>query len=421
MQFENVTSCIEFIETSKRFRPKTDLENMKKLCKLFSNPEKDLKFIHITGTNGKGSTSLYITNILMEAGYSVGTFVSPYVTCFNERIQYNKNYISDQDLLDIMNEIQAKKEMFSCFDITEPSFFEYCTLISFIYFKKTNPDFVVLEVGMGGTLDSTNVITPLVSIITNVKMDHMKTLGNSLEEICDNKLGIVKENIPLVALSDEVLNHKFYKKTNELNSKLFLVSKDDISINKLSLNETVFSYKDYDNLRLKLLGKYQTENASLAITACEYLNSIEYKISREAIYDGLSNTSWPGRLEVVSLNPTIILDGAHNIDGVTRLREYLVSIKENKYLKIVFAVSSDKEKDEMIKILEDICDEIVFTKFQYKRSDDANYLYSLSNHKNKKILESVDLVYDEIIHEKDKLVVCCGSLYFVSEIRKYFK
>lgn len=421
MQFTNISECISFIESRRRFRPKTDLVNMIRLCELFGNPQEGQKYIHITGTNGKGSTSLFITNILMASGYKVGTFVSPYVTCFNERIEYNKNYITDEELLEITNLILSKSEYFDNEYILEPSFFEYCTLIAFLYYKKKKPDFVILEVGMGGTLDSTNIITPLVSVITNVAMDHMATLGSTIEEICMNKLGIVKEGKPLITFSDERLNHLFKEKTIQTNSPLHLIDKSNIENVRLNLTETVFDYKDYKNISLQMLGKYQTENATLALEVANYIESLGYIISKESIYGGLANTKWPGRLEVVSYSPIIILDGAHNVDGINRLREYIISIKQNKYLKIVFAVSSDKEKDGMIRLLEDVCDEIVFTKFQYKRSDDADYLYSLSNHKNKKILESTDLVYDEIISEKDKLIICCGSLYFVSEIRKKFK
>lgn len=420
MKFTSVNECINFIETRKRFRPKADLTNMERLCELFGNPHQGLKYIHITGTNGKGSTSLFITNILIDAGYNVGTFVSPYLTCFNERIEYNKNYIKDEDLLDTMNMIYSKDEYFDNSYIDEPSFFELCTLIAFIFFKRKNPDFVILEVGMGGMFDSTNIITPLLSIITNVKLDHMSVLGNTVSEICLNKLGIVKEGRPLFTISDPELNELFKDYCIKKNSQLYLINPNDIINCDVSLGETKYDYHELKNIELKLLGKHQTENATLALETMRYLSSLGYAISIDNIYSGLFNTVWPGRLEVVSQHPLIILDGAHNIDGITRLREFIQTIKHDKYLKIIFAVSSDKEKSQMISLLDDICDEVVLTKFTYKRSNDAKSLYEMSHNKNKRILDSVSDVYNEIVQDDDKIIICCGSLYFVSELRKYF-
>lgn len=417
--FTDVKEAINFIETRKRFREKTSLENMYKLCALFDNPQNELKYIHVTGTNGKGSTSLFLTNILMEAGLNVGTYVSPYVTCFNERIEYNKEYIPDQELLELTNLIMSKQKFFDNDNIFEPSFFEFCTLICFLYFQKKKPDIIVLEVGMGGLLDSTNIIIPLASVITNVKMDHMKTLGNTVEEICMNKLGIVKKEKPLFTIYDERLHHLIKSKTEQTNSELIEVNRDDIKNIQLSLNNTIF---DYQNLHiiLKLLGKYQTENAAIAVEVSKYLNNNKiFRITDDNIIKGLEKTLWPGRLEVVSSNPTIILDGAHNIDGILRLKEFLQTLKKDYKILICFAVSSDKEKNIMIQEIEDIADEIIFTKFMYKRSDDANYLYSISNHPRKKVVEDVDSLYQLIVNDK-RLVVCCGSLYFVSELRKKF-
>lgn len=420
MKFTNVNECIKFIETRKRFRSKADLTNMQRLCDVFGNPHQGLKYIHITGTNGKGSTSLFITNVLIDAGYNVGTFVSPYVTCFNERIEYNKNYIKDEELLDIMNIIYSKEELFDNSYIDEPSFFELCTLIAFIYFKKKNPDFVILEVGMGGAFDSTNIITPLLSIITNVKLDHMSVLGNTVQEICLNKLGIVKEGRPLFTLSDPKLNEMIKDYCIKKNSQLYLINPNDITNCNISLNGTKYDYNNLCNISLKLLGKHQTENATLALEALLYLSNLGYNIFIENIYSGLSNTIWPGRLEIISQHPLIILDGAHNIDGITRLKEFIQDIKLKKYLKIIFAVSSDKEKSKMISLLDDVCDELVLTQFTYKRSNDANALYEMSHNKNKRILDSVSDVYNEIIRDNDKIIICCGSLYFISELRKYF-
>ena len=417
--FGDVKELISWIESQKRIVPKTSLQKMLSLCEVFGSPQNKIKYVHVGGTNGKGSTVTFIKTVLMKAGYQVGTYVSPYVISFNERIQFNDHYIADEDVLRIGNQIISKYDEIERRGIVHPTFFEFITLMAFIYFSECKDlNIVILEVGLGGLLDSTNVVTPLVSVITNVAFDHMKVLGNTIEEIAMNKLGIVKPNIPLVTLENEKINKQFKARCKETNSKLIVVKKKNIQNIQISKTETIFDYKEYKGLKTNKLGYYQTENASVALETLDYLRSCcGFTITNEDIYQGFQNVYWPGRLQVLSQAPYIIIDGAHNIDGITRLAEFLTTIKENKRMTIIFAVSKDKAKDEMISILDHLADEIIFTMFHYKRSDTPDYLFSISSNPNKKLSFDLDELLLEAFHKpKDEMVVFCGSLYFVSEI-----
>lgn len=419
--FKTINECISFIENSKRASTKT-LEHMQKLCEIYGNPQENINYIHVAGTNGKGSTVSYLREILYDAGLNVGTFTSPYIECFNERITYNKKFISDELIIKYTNEIISKYDYLQENNIELPSFFALCTLICFMYFRDVKPDIAILEVGIGGLLDSTNVITPILSIISNVSYDHMSILGDTLEEIAMNKLGIVKQNVPLITINNPLINDLIIETCNKLNSKLILVNQNDIKNVHLSIGESRFDYKNYQNINLKMSGLHQTENASLVIEAINLLKE-KFLLTDKNIYQGLKNTFWPGRLEVIQKSPYIILDGAHNIDGITRLHDFIKTIK-NEFNKIilVLAISSNKETEKMIQEIEQDVDEIIFTSFTYKRSEDYNILYEFSKHKNKQKCDNIDeLIYKSKSNRDEKIVwLFSGSLYFVSELRKRF-
>lgn len=422
MIINNISEMIDYIQTRKRTEKKVSLDKMKKYCEIFNNPEKDIKYIHVGGTNGKGSVVSFIRNILMKQGFHVGAYVSPYVVCFNERISYDGKYILDEEILKFGNEIISKSEEIAKCNLPQPTFFEFITLMAFLYFQsKTDLDYVVLEVGLGGLLDCTNIITPKMSVITNVAYDHMNVLGNTLEEIAYNKLGIVKENNYLVTLENNRLNNLFEEKCRETNSKLTLVSRENIKNIKFLDNFMEFDYKDY-HLKSLLIGYHQTENIAVAIETIELLNMIDKTaISKETIISGIKETFWPGRFQIVNKNPLIIIDGAHNIDGVTRLTQTLSAIKKDKKVTIIFAVSKDKEKEVMIKKLEEVANDFYFSSFNYKRSDDPELLINLSTFNNKKILNDLDRFIEKITNElSEEIFVFCGSLYFVSELLPKF-
>lgn len=415
--FKNVNDLIAFIESQRRITPKVSLKRFKKICELYGNPQNNINYIHVGGTNGKGSTIAFLKSILRNANYNVATFISPYIIKFNERITYNDDYITDEEILEIGNYILSKYYLLDENNLDHLSFFEFVTLLAFIYFSRLkNLDIVLLEVGIGGLLDVTNIITPLISVITSVDYDHMNVLGNTLQEIAINKLGIVKESRPLVTIENAEINDLIINTTTAKNSKLVLVKREDIKNIKLSISSTSFSYKQYKDLLLSLLGKHQTENAAIALEVINLLNHFyNFEISREAIYQGLANTFWPGRLQVVSKEPLVTLDGAHNKDGIRRLTQFISEVKGDDKVRIIFAVSANKQKEEMIPMLEQVADEIIFTSFHYKRSDDASNLLELSNHPNKRVEDDLEKLIMEA-ETSDMINVFCGSLYFVSEI-----
>ncbi|MBP5407659.1 MAG: bifunctional folylpolyglutamate synthase/dihydrofolate synthase [Bacilli bacterium] len=417
-KFTSISACIAFIESQKRKHEKTSLDDMLYLCNLFDNPQDKFKSIHVAGTNGKGSVVSYMASVLMEASYKVGTFTSPYIECFNERIQINKVHIPDDMVLKYANMIIDKYDLIE--EDKKPSFFSFITLMAFLYFRDQNVDYAVIECGIGGLLDDTNVIKPVLSIISNISYDHMNILGNTIEEIACNKLGIVKEKTPLVTIENDALKALIRETCYKKYAPCTIVKKKAIQNVVIGIGETYFDYCEYKRIKLKMSGMYQCENASLVIDAVRYLNQSGANITKENVLKGLEKTFWLGRLELVSLHPIIILDGAHNVDGITRLCEYINSIHHKRNVRLILAISANKDKNNMIPLIDDVCDEVIFTSFTYKRSDDAINLYNISTHVNKKIEENIDNILEYI--KKDNWInIFAGSLYFVSEMRKKLK
>lgn len=419
--FTNIDECIKFIETQNRKSVK-DLSLMKKLCEVYGNPEKGITYIHVAGTNGKGSVVAYLREILFEAGYNVGSFTSPYIVKFNERITFNKEFISDELVLKYANEIISKYDYLDSLNIEHPSFFSFITLMCFMFFRDKKPDVAIMEVGIGGLKDDTNVINPILSIISNVSYDHMNILGDTIQEIATNKLGIVKDNVPLVTIENEEIEDLIDKTCQKSHSKCTIVRRTNIKNIISNIGSTYFDYVDSNNesyhVMLNMSGIYQTENASLVIEGCNYLKKY-FNISKDVILSGLKNTFWPGRLEVIRKDPYIIIDGAHNIDGITRLHEFIKKLNNYK-ITLVLAISANKEKAKMIAEIENDVDRIIFTRFNYSRSEEANTLYLFSKHPKKELVNDYKVLIKEAYENNDTNVIWIfsGSLYFVSEIRK---
>ena len=421
--FTNVNELINFIENQKRVETKTNLDKMRGFCKVLGNPEKTFKSIHVTGTNGKGSVVTYLKSLFMEHGLNVATFTSPYIVKFNERICYNDIPISDEDLLSIGNFIISKYPDFESLNLGKPSFFEIVTLIGFLYFSKLQIDVAIIEVGIGGTLDSTNVIDSCASVITNINYDHMNILGNTLEEILENKLGILKENTNLiVGLKDEKLIELAKKKATKLQSNFYTPLLEAFEIKKCDILSSQFILNGFGEIEINLTGIHQIENAIVALrTFLETksifnINETNYQLIRNAF----KKAQWPGRLEVVSFNPLVILDGGHNIDGVSRVCEFIKSLKYNSK-RCIFACSDNKEKEKMIKQIAPVFDQIIITSFTYKRHSSAQELFDYLEHPNKILIEDIDTIIKYVYDNPYELNLFLGSLYFVSEIRPKLK
>ena len=424
MHFDDVLTFKNWIENERRFTKSTTIERMKFYASLFDNPQNSFLSIHVTGTNGKGSTVAYLRTIFEKKGLKVGTFTSPYITIFNERIYYNHHYISDEDLLYYANLILDKYDLIDENHIERPTFFDFITLLCFLYFRdQRDLDIAVIEVGMGGRLDATNIINPLLSVITNVSYDHMEQLGNTLELITLEKLGIVKKCVPLItSIKENNLLELCKKKCNELSSELTIVDFNQLKIKKVDLERSTFDYKTKTNVEISLNGFHQIENACLIIDIIECWNKItksfkqDFYISDEILYDGLISTKWPGRFELMNNNPLIYIDGGHNIGCINRICEFITSLNF-KTKRCVVAISSDKEKEKMIEQLDKTFDELIFTHFTYKRSSNADALYEMSHAKNKILIEDIDDVINYVYNHQVDFTLFIGSLYFISEIR----
>jgi len=417
--FNNIDEGITWIESIKRFGDKLDLSRMKIACEELGHPENNLNIIHIAGTNGKGSTVSYLKHILLEEGYTVGTFTSPYIIKFNERITENYNDISDIDLLKYINKVNILyNNVLDKYDEVI-TFFELVTLISFMYFDDLKLDYVIYEVGLGGTLDATNVITPIIAGITSISFDHMATLGDTIKEIALNKLGIVKEGIPLVtSVVDEELRDLFIDYTNKLNSEMTIIERKYIEVKEYGL-KTDFKYKGIE-YSISMLGTHQVVNASLAIEIINQLNKLKKTdVKLSSIRMGLLNTFWPGRIEMFG---NVVIDGAHNVGGMNALKDSVQALFKGKYIKALYTSMADKEYFDIIKILESFVDEVHFTEFDYPRCESADNLFNVSDHPHKFKHPDAIIALNELKNLKNnEILLVAGSLYFISLIRKNLK
>ncbi len=405
-----------WIENIKRFGSKLDLHRISSVLALMGRPHLRFRTIHVAGTNGKGSTASYIKSILMQAGYKVGLYTSPYIVKFNERIAINDVYISDDDIVRYANQIKPLWDEFNEMGETI-TFFEVITAICFLYFRDQKVDYGVIEVGLGGTLDATNVIRPQVSVITNISFDHMNVLGNTLESIAKNKLGIVKDNVPLVtSVSQEELLPLFEETVKTHHTTMTRI--DCTKVTDRVVNEqTSFTYEG-NHYVLNLPGFHQIKNAVLAIEAIKALaKRRNLTITEEMIQKGLFETKWPGRLEIFDHH--IVLDGAHNIGGALALKDAMMAIFPDKKIKCLVSIMHDKEHAKIIDVLDSFCDELYFTQFDYERRADANDLFLESHHQNKKVYLDYQLAFEELRHlQENEILLMTGSLYFISEVRK---
>lgn len=407
---DELDKALDWLYNQKKSKRKEDLLRITRCIELL-NIKTNYDIIHIAGTNGKGSTASYLNEMLKLKYDKVGLFVSPYVICFNERIEINSNYISNDDIIFYINYLKNfAEEYYEKYNDTI-SFFELTFLMALLYFEKNNIDILVLECGLGGLLDVTNALNKKVSVITNIGFDHMQQLGNTLEEIAIHKLGITRKGVPCFTTIDDSLIPFFtqYSLKNDIN--INYVSKDikDIYVKD---NKTYFKYKNEEFMSC-LEGNYQAYNASLAIAVIKYLDN---NYPKKFIDQALNNTFWPGRFEHIKDN--IIIDGAHNIDGIIALCNNLKNYY-NKKIKVLFTALKDKEVKTMINILDEVTNFYYFTTINDKR---ASNLIDLSILTKKPYLayEEYEKALNEALKDlnNDELLVITGSLHFISIIRK---
>lgn len=422
--------AMKYITEVGNFGSNYGLERTYKLLEHLGNPERDLKLIHIAGTNGKGSTTSMITEILMGEGYKVGMYTSPFIEEFEERIQINRNNISKESLAILMDEIKVAVDKVIEAGYNHPTEFEIITVLMLLYFKKENIDFGVIEVGLGGTLDSTNVIKPIIQVITSISFDHTNLLGNTLEKIAREKAGIIKRGIPTVIYPQQEEVLKVIKnKCFEMDSELYIANNENLKFKNIVNLDKPYQLLKYNNeidILLPLLGEHQIINLSVAMQAIEVLNNKNIiDISIANIVKSIKNVSWKGRLEVLSNNPYVVIDGAHNIQGIKTLSRNIKKYFKYENLYLILGILADKDVEEMIKIITPMAKKVYSVTPNSIRGELAESLKDEVSkfNKNCKAFDKYEEAYLEALNdasEKD-LILASGSLYMIGDMRKIIR
>jgi len=403
------------------------LSRIEELLRRFDNPHLKLKVIHVGGTNGKGSTVVMVASILQAAGFKVGTFTSPHLHSYTERFRINGKNIPETEVAALIGELRPHIEALAQEGLGHPTEFEVATAVAFLYFSRALVDYLVLEVGLGGTLDATNVVKPLVSVITNVAMDHMDYLGHTLRAIAGEKAGIIKPGVPVVTAAVgeglEVIADAARKRACQLIRVGQEVSWEH---KELAPEYQSFNIKGrlgvYEDLTLHLLGRHQQVNAATAVAAIEVLMEQGVAIDVEAVRAGLAAARWPGRFEIIRREPLVILDGAHNVAGAVALRLALTEHFPDRRIVLVIGMLADKERSRVAEVLCPMARAVVVTKPNNPRAGNWQELAQEALHYTDDVylLEDVGEALQKAltISEIDELVCITGSLYMIAEARQ---
>jgi dihydrofolate synthase / folylpolyglutamate synthase len=421
---------IDYLFALQKHGIKLALSNSVLLMEIMGSPHRKFKAVHVAGTNGKGSTSVFLASMLMAAGYRVGLYTSPHLVSFTERIRINTVPIPEARVVGLAKQV---REGYDRLNATErsgpvsPTFFEVTTAIAFTYFAEEGVDIAVIEVGMGGRLDSTNVITPVVSVITNIDLEHTEFLGNTLEQIAAEKAGIIKPGVPVItgAVQHEVLA-VIEREARARDSPVYRLSKDFLPVNIAAGPNRRFDYRgiktSYEALTIDMVGRYQVDNACLALAALECLRDSGVTVDEPAVRSGLGRARWEGRMELVSRRPDVYLDGAHNPASAQKLaaavRELTPAYRK---LVLVIGILGDKDFRGIIGPLVPLADRVVVTKPQYSRALDVPTLTAEVRKLHSSVL-AAETVGDAIAlatqgASADDLILVTGSLYVVGDAR----
>ena len=406
MEYQEI---IHTIENKRRFGSLPGVVVSRKLLAAVGDPQNDLAFIHIAGTNGKGSTAAFLREILKEAGIRAGMFTSPHLIDFTERIQVDGRQIPGEDAARL-------GEMLLNLDLeVHPTMFDYCLAMALLYFREQGCRLVILETGLGGRLDSTNVISaPLVSVITKIGYDHTEVLGDTLDKIAAEKAGILKPNTFMVSESQQQPAEKVLK---DCCSKLG-ISYQFVEAEKIKAVDHGFSYEGKGSYRMRMLGMHQRENAMAAVFAAEALRIYGFEITDAQISQGIENATWNGRMELISKEPYLLIDGAHNGHGVHALAESLKELYPDEKFHFIMGVLADKDYKQMVKEILPLAESVTTVTPDSGRALQgetlAEYIRSYGV-----FAENTEQMQEAFLQIRDK-TVAFGSLYFIGEIRKFF-
>lgn len=415
MKFTNVDQVIKRIYSLPKLHPKNDLSYIRRILKQLNNPQDSVKTIHVTGTNGKGSTSYYLSNLLQKAGQKTGLFVSPYIYEFNERIQLNGKNISNNDLIKTANEIEMAIEILKKDD---PDFslvtFEYEVALAFQFFAQENCDYAVIEVGIGGEHDKTNVIIPEVSVITTIGLDHEKIIGPTLKDIAKEKSGIIKSNRPVVLgnVPQDVLEILLNKAQSE-NSKSFLLGRDF----QIKIMPDVIEYQDSKNIyNFALRPLVEAYDIGIAVQAIQLL---QLDLDRKKIEKAINETRIPGRYDVIQTSPEIIVDGAHNLQAMENLLN-LVRKKKKGQIYVLLGMMKDKDLGPVTKLFKD--EKVTLTRIDYPRAARLED-FPKEAQKEFEYKENFEEAYTSLKNklQADDMLLVTGSFYLVGAVLNYCK
>lgn len=423
------TQSVAYIESTKRFGSKPGLAVMSKMLEKMDNPQKKYKTVHIAGTNGKGSTSALVANVLQKSGYKVGLFTSPPIFSELERIRINGENITEQAFAEICTDVKSLAEELVREGLRYPTEFEIYTLIAFAYFARQNVDIAVFEVGMGGRLDSTNVCDSAVSVITAIGFDHMQWLGNSLEEIAGEKAGIIREGVPVVVYpqKDSSVRAVLKKAAEEKHAPLVDASLVHVTVKKCDLYGSTFDFDDgkvcLSDLTIALAGEHQIRNCQTAVEALLTLRNLGYTIPDESIKEGVRSTVWHGRFEVIRREPLMIADGGHNQQCMSALAACVEKFLGEYERILVFSMFADKDCLSAISTVDGLFGCVIVTEMQHKRRAKAEELAKYFHGEVCVIKDPAEAVaYAESLAENLKLqgkkaaIVISGSLNLLEEL-----
>ncbi|CAG7913503.1 bifunctional folylpolyglutamate synthase/dihydrofolate synthase [Mammaliicoccus sciuri] len=418
----NYLDSLHWIHERTKFGIKPGVKRMKWMLDKLGNPEEKIQAVHVVGTNGKGSTVSYLREALVANNYEIGTFTSPFIVTFNERISINGTPITDDELVELVQIVKPISERLeSETELGPATEFEIITLMMFVYFGTVHPvDFVIIEAGLGALNDSTNVFQPIMTVLTSIGLDHTNILGDTYMDIAREKAGVIKPSVPLVyAIKPKDALHfvrevveKNYNKGLELDRDFHVLSDD---------TEFTYRYGSYEleNIQLKMIGQHQHENAALAITTLiEMYQRGMIQLNFNTMIEAIEHTTWSGRIEKVQEEPLILIDGAHNKESIDALVDTLKQYYSDKKIDVLFAAIDGKPIGKMMSSIEEIANRFYVTTFDFPKAlpIDAVYDY-LEHHHIEKVQD-----YPQFIEQYDgELLVVTGSLYFISEVRKLFK
>ncbi len=412
--------ALSYLYDLQKYGIKFGLSSTSSLLKRIGNPQEGLKTIHIAGTNGKGSTAAMLSAMLVRAGFKVGLYTSPHLVRFNERFRLNEQDIEDEEIMAVFERVRAVVD-----EREPPTFFEMTTVMALSLFAAKGVDWAILEVGMGGRLDATNVVQPQLTIISNVSFDHQEFLGSTLSRIAREKAGIIKKQVPLItAVKQPVALAVIKTRCSALNAPCYRIGRQ---IKVRTLGEQRFSYRGLgwrlEKLHLPLAGRHQVVNAATALGGLEVLERWGYyNLDAEQIREGLVKTRWPGRLELLDVQPPVLLDGAHNFAGIVALRQALQEEYTYRRLIVVLGIMADKDLRGMLLRLAPLADRIILTRPKYERAAEPESLREVAGEfaERTELIRPVGEALERAtgLATSEDLVLVTGSLYFIGEVKE---